>query len=372
MVKELYLDNAASTKVYKSVVNEMERFFLQDYGNPGSRHRFGEEALSVISGARKKLAGKIGAKLHEMIFTSGATESNNLAIQGVFEACYTKKKNKIIISSIEHPSVREVCIFLKGKGCNVVEIPVNKNGVLDLKKLEEEIDSRTILVSVMQVNNIFGTIQPIEKIGKICKKKNVIFHTDAVQSFGKIKIDVNSLGVDLLSASAHKIGGPKGVGFLYIREGSKLNPIFYGGGQEGGLRSGTQNVPGIVGFAKAMEIYSKIDQIKVLEIRDYFIHELEKIGAKLHGDRINRVCNNIHVSFSGFRGEDLVYRLSNEGIYVSVGSACDSKRKKEDDVLKAISLSKGEINGSLRITINEFIRKKDVDRVIKVLKKIIV
>ena len=370
-MREIYLDNAATTRVKESVFSAMKPFFLGNYGNPSSLHEMGEKAEKEINNARKLFAKEIGALPEEIIFTSGGTESNNLAIQGVVNANKNKKKNKILVSSIEHPCVMEVCKYLGGK-YNVVKIPVGSSGLIDFNFLEKEIDNKTLMVSVMHANNIIGTVQDITLIGKMCSKKGVLFHTDAVQTFGKIKIDVKRACVSLLSASAHKIGGPKGGGLLYLKKGTKINPILYGGGQERGLRSGTENVPGIIGFAKALEKVKKIDQRKIQKIRDYLIDKLESsenLRAKINGSKKERLANNVHVSFPGIENETLVAFLSHKGIYVSAGSACDSNKEKEDHVLKALGLSRKEISGSIRITLNEEITKKDVDFVIKNLEK---
>jgi cysteine desulfurase len=360
-MREIYLDNAATTRTENEVVKEMEKYYLEDYGNPSSLHKKGEEARKAIDEVRREIALEIGCKAHEIVFTSGATESNNLVMQGVMK---NSGKRKIIVSAIEHPSVSEVCDFLGKEGFEIVRIGVDGKGKLNIDELEKEIDENTEMVSVMFVNNVFGTIQDIRKIGKLCKERNVIFHTDAVQGFGKLKIDVNSMNVDLFSASGHKIGGPKGVGFLYVREGVEIKPIVYGGGQERGIRSGTENVTGIVGMGKALEIYKKKDWEKVGRIRDLFIEELEKIGGKINGSNEDRIYNNIHVSFKNVDAEDLIMRLSSIGIYVSAGSACDSKKMKEDLVLKAIGLSEDEARGSIRISLSDDINEDDVSYVV--------
>ena len=256
----IYLDNASTTPVYKEVVIEMEKYMLEEYGNPSSIHFMGENAQRAIENAKKVIASEIGAKPWEIIFTSGGTESNNLALQGLSK---TNSKKKIIISAIEHSSIYELGNEMKKYGYKIVEIPVNKEGFIDFNILEKEIDSNTLVVSIMHANNEIGVLQDIAKIGKICREKGVLFHTDAVQSFCKEKIDVNLMKVDLLSASGHKIGASKGVGFLYVKDGVKIESITIGGSQERGLRPGTQNVPAIMGFAKAVEINKKVDKNKV-------------------------------------------------------------------------------------------------------------
>jgi cysteine desulfurase len=393
-MKEIYLDNAATTRVSEEVLQAMNPFFTKRYGNASSLHAKGDEAVEAVNSARKKIAREIGCKAHEIIFTSGATEANNIAIQATTsfrtttsfrkrssrsqenyngsQENYNGDKKKIIISSIEHPSVSEVADNLEKRGFLVRRIGVNKEGFIDLDFLEKEIDENTAIVSVMYVNNIFGTIQDLRKIGRLCRQNKTFFHTDAVQGFGKLKIDVNDWCIDLLSASAHKIGGPKGSGFLYVRDGIELSPMFYGGGQERGFRSGTENVPGIVGLGKSLELYRENDWREIQRIRDLFISKLEEIGGKIngpHGDK--RIYNNVHVSFPGINSEDLIIKLSTEGIYVSAGSACDSKKQKKDLVLKALGLSKKESESSIRISLGDDIGGKEVETVVKVLKRLI-
>lgn len=370
--KIIYLDDAATTPVHPIVVHEMEKFFTKSYGNPSSLHYLGDDALKIITEARRKIALEIGCKAHEVVFTSGATESNNLALHGIARANKNKEKNKILISSIEHPSVSESAEHLVRQGYLVKKIPVSKEGFVDIDFIKKEIDNKILLVSVMHVNNVFGTIQNLKKIGDICRKKRVLFHSDACQSFGKLKIPVKDWNVDLLSISGHKIGGPKGIGALYVREDLDLMPLFFGGGQERGLRSGTENVPAILGFSKALEIYKKKDFNKIIMVRDLFIKELEKIGGKINGSSgEGRIFNNIHVSFSGANAEEMIHRLSEKGIYVSAGSACDSKKQKEDLILKAIGLSEKEARSSIRITFDDNISEKEVIRVVGEIKKLL-
>ena len=369
MSKVIYLDNASTTPVYKEVAEEMKKYLISEYGNPSSSHLMGEKAQKVIENTKKVIASEINARPWEIIFTSCATESNNLALQGLSKANPTKKK--IIISSIEHSSIYELCKEMQNLGYKIVEIPVNKEGIIDFNSLEEEIDSDTLVVSIMHANNEVGSIQDIARIGSLCRQKNVLFHTDAVQSFCKEKIDVNSMKIDLLSGSGHKIGASKGIGFLYVREEIKIKPIMIGGGQEKGLRPGTQNVPAIAGFAKAVQITNKIDKSKIKAIRDYFISELNKIDGKLNGSIEKRVCNNINFSFKIGNAEDIVIALSEKGIMCSTKSACLNKEHKENRVLKALGISKKEIDSSIRFSINETTTKKGIDYVIKELKKLI-
>lgn len=369
MKKIIYMDCAATKPMYDEVIGEIAKVQKENFGNPSSMHSVGEKAFEIITRAREKLAKEIGAKTHEIIFTSSGTESNNLALRGLIDL--NSEKKKIIISSIEHPSVIETCSYLRKRGFNILEIPVDKGGIIDFNFLEKNVDKNTLLISVMHVNNEIGTIQDLEKIGGICRKKNVYFHTDAIQSFGKLKIDVNKMKIDLLSTSAHKIGGPKGIGFLYIREEIKISPIIFGGGQERGLRSGTENVSGIVGFAKAIEVISKINKNRILENRDYFIDELKKIGGKINGSIKNRIYNNVNVAFFGISGEQGVIYLSQKGIMASTGSACSSKKIIESKTLREIGLGKKEIDGSLRFSIDEKIGKKEIDFTIKILRNFV-
>ena len=367
MRKIIYLDNASTTQVSKEVIKEINRFDLNEYGNPSSIHEFGERALKAMNSARKTLASEINCKPWEIVFTSGSTESNNLAFFGLSRSELGKKKKKIIISAIEHSSIFEICNVLKKEGFKITEIPVDNMGLLNIDMLKKEIDKNTLLVSIIHVNNEIGIIQDIEPIGKICKERGVIFHSDCAQSFGKIKIDVNKIGINLLTASAHKIRGSKGIGFLYLKGRVKINPIIYGGGQERGLRGGTENVSGIIGFAKALKIIKKINKEKIKEVRDYFISELEKIGGRINGSKEKRIYNNINISFDA-DAERIVLFLSDKGIMCSTGSACENRKKTESRVLNAIGLKENEINVSLRFSLNENINKQDIDRVIEEIK----
>ncbi|MBI2632539.1 cysteine desulfurase [Candidatus Pacearchaeota archaeon] len=358
----IYFDNGATTPIYKEVVNEIEYYSIKEYGNPSSPHWLGEYAQEAINNARKELAAEIGAKAQEIVFVSGGTEANNLGLRGI--APLKKGKNKILISAIEHSSIYEVAQYIKSLNYDVREIPVNRYGIIDLNYLEKNIDENTLIVSVMHVNNEIGVIQNIKEIGALCKKKGAIFHTDAVQSFGKERINVRDSGIDLLSASAHKIGGPKGIGFLYVKDGIELKPLIIGGGQEAGRRGGTENVPGIMGFAKALEITNKVNKDKIKSLRDYLMSKFEKIGGKINGSKEERIYNNVNVSFQGIDAENLVLFLSQKGVMSSTRSACLSKQQKENRVLLALGLNKDEIKGSLRFVLNEFITKKDIDFVV--------
>lgn len=331
-------------------------FFTKRYGNPSSQHELGEQALEAINEARKKIAKEINAQPEEIYFTSGATESNNLALQGI-------AAKKILVSAIEHPSVYETAHALKKETI----VPVNRGGLVELEFIKKNTNTQT-LVSIMHVNNVFGTIQDIEKIGQLCNDNNAIFHTDAAQSFGKLNINVKKMNIDLLSASAHKIGGPKGAGILYVRKGTRISPLFYGGGQERNLRSGTENVPAIVGFSKALDLIKKINTKKIEKTRNKFFTELEKIGGKINGDKKQRIYNNVHVSFPKIDSETLVQFLSRKKIYVSSGSACESKKENSDYVLQAIGIERKNRKTSLRITLDEKISEKNIEFVIEEIK----
>jgi len=350
-MKEIYLDTAATTPVYLEVWKVMEK---ASYGNPSSLHSVGDSAEGAMNVARKKLAAEIGAKDHEIIFTSGATESNNVALN---------ISGKVVISAIEHPSVLESA--RKGR----VEVKVNEKGEIDFSDLSEKIKGAEV-VSIMHVNNEIGSINDIAKIGEICRREKVLFHTDAVQSFGKLDINVNKMNVDLLSVSAHKIGGPKGVGFLYIRSGIDLNPLILGGGQERGLRSGTENVPGVVGFAEALEVFKKKEKkAEILRLRKRLISGLEKIGGKINSPE-NGSPWIINASFP-VDGETAVIFLSKSGILASTGSACSTKKKAESKTLREIGLSKKEIEGSIRLSLSCSVSEKDIDYVISEVDRVV-
>jgi len=366
--KIIYLDNAATIRTDEKVVREMEKFYLKEYGNPSSAHLLGERAALAMNKARGKIAREIGAKAWEIVFTSGTTESNNMVFFGLARGELGRKRKKIIISAIEHSSIIEICSVLKKEGFEICEIGVDGKGILDINKLEKEIDAGVLLVSIMHVNNEMGVIQDIGKIGEICRQRGVLFHSDCAQSLGKLKINAKEMRIDLLSAGAHKIGGPKGIGLLYIREGIELKPLIYGGGQERGLRGGTENVPGIAGFAAAIELSKKADKEKISDVRDYFISGLEKLGGKINGSREKRMYDNVNVSFPGIDGENLVLFLSGKGIMCSTGSACENKKKKESKVLKALGLNEREILGSLRFCLSEETKKEDIDFTLKEIK----
>jgi cysteine desulfurase len=369
----IYLDNAASTKIHEDVLESMIPFLKDQYGNPSSIHRYGRQAHKAIEKARTQIANLINANPSEILFTSGGTESNNTALYGI------AKKNpgsRIITSSIEHDAILEPCKRLEKDGFDLIYLPVDNSGLVDPLILKNNLSENTSLVSIMFGNNEVGTIEPISDFVNICKEKNIIFHTDAVQAIGKIPIDVKELGVDLLSISSHKINGPKGVGALYIKAGISIDPVILGGGQENGLRSGTENVANIVGFGKACEISQKnlVNNIsKMMELRDYLskkiIHEIPEVV--LNGHPETRLPNNIHLTFLGVNGEDLLIKLDEYGIAASTGSACSVQIQKASHVLQAMGFSHEQITGSLRLTIGISNNFEEMDKTVEILKNVV-
>jgi len=355
----MYFDNGATTQVDPEVVKAMLPYFTKKYGNASSLHKYGREARKAIEDARTIIANYLNVKPSEVIFTSGGTESDNLAIKGVAEA---HGKGHIITSSIEHHAVLNTCKHLEKKGFKITYLPVDKYGFVDLNKLRESIRKDTILVSIMHANNEIGTIEPIEEISKICRREGVLFHTDAVQSFTKVPIK----GPDLISISSHKIHGPKGVGALIKKESVKIVRQNDGGNHEFGLRAGTENVPGIVGFAKAVQLSKPSHVQEMTKLRDYIIDKILKIpDSWLNGHREKRLCNNINVSFKNIEGESLLLYLDSKGIAVSTGSACSSHELKPSHVLMAIGLRPEEAHGTIRITLSRFNTKEEADTLIK-------
>jgi cysteine desulfurase len=380
-MKKIYFDYSASTPVDKRVLKLMEPYFSEKFGNSMSLHSFGQEAKLAIENARTVLASIINANSSEIIFTSSATESNNMALKGIAFANNLpgkKKKNHIIISSVEHPCVVESAKWLVKQpwhGFEITKLPVDEFGAVNPEDVKKAIKENTVLVSVIHASNEIGTIQKIEEIGKICKDAGIYFHTDATQSFGKISIDVKKMNIDLLTASSHKIYGPKGVGMLFVKKGTVIQPILHGGGQEQGLRGSTVNVAGIVGFAKAAELCKKEMKIenKRLEIlRDKLIKEVLKIkNSRLNGHPKNRLANNANFSFDFVEGESLLMQLDMQGIACSTGSACSSFNLEPSHVLLATGLKPEQAHGSLRISLGRFTTNKDIEKIIKVLPKIV-
>ena len=369
----IYLDNAASTKIHEDVLESMIPYLKEQYGNPSSIHRYGRQAHKAIEKARTQIANLINADPSEILFTSGGTESNNTVLYGI------AKKNpgsRIITSSIEHDAILEPCKRLEKDGFDLIYLPVDNSGLVDPLILKNNLSENTSLVSIMFGNNEVGTIEPIFDFVNICKEKNIIFHTDAVQAIGKIPIDVKELGVDLLSISSHKINGPKGVGALYIKAGISIDPVILGGGQENGLRSGTENVANIVGFGKACEL-SRINLVKnyskMKELRDYLskkiIYEIPEVV--LNGHPETRLPNNIHLTFLGVNGEDLLIKLDEYGIAASTGSACSVQIQKASHVLQAMGFSHEQISGSLRLTIGISNNYEEMDKTVEILKNVV-
>lgn len=370
-MKQIYFDNAATTRIDDEVLKTMLPYFTEKYGNASSTHFMGQEAKATMERSRNTIARAIGAKPQEIVFTSGGTEANNLAIKGLFFSNYPEK-NHIITTRIDHDCILNTCKWLETRGAKVTYLDVDAEGFIDLNGLENSITNKTILVSVIHGNNEIGTIQDLEAIGKICKKKGTLFHTDACQSFTKVPIDVRKQNIDLVTLNAHKIHGPKGVGALYIKDRISITPILHGGGHERKKRSGTENVSGIVGFAKAVEVAKKKDIEKMTELRDRLIDEILKIqNTRLNGPREKRLCNNINISFNNIEGESIGGYLENFGIATSTGSACASHSLETSHVLKAIGLPPLQANSSMRISISKYTTEEEIDYLLKVLPKIV-
>jgi len=374
MKNKIYLDYAATTPVDPKVLEAMLPYFTEKSGNTMSLHSVGMEAKKALDESRESIAKFIGAQPSEIIFTSSATESNNFALKGIAFA-NKKKGNHIVISSIEHPCIMESALWLEKQGFEVTRLKVDKYGLVDPEEVRNEIKKGTILVSVMHANNEIGTIEPIKEIGKICREKGVYFHTDAAQTLGKEIIDVNQMNVDLLTASSHKLYGPKGVGFLFVRRGTNINPLLHGGGHEFRLRSSTCNVAGIVGFAKACELCKESlqeEDKRLKKMRDKLISGVLKIDDSfLNGHPKKRLANNANIAFSFIEGESLLIQLDFLGVAVSTGSACSSSKLKSSHVLTAIGLKPHQIQGSLRFSLGRWTKEKDIDYVIEVLPGIV-
>ena len=375
MDKLIYLDNAATTQVYPEVLKAMEPYFTEYYGNPSSIYSFAGESKKAVDGARQTIADFLHATPEEIYFTGGGSESDNWALKATAEA-YKSKGKHIITSKIEHHAILHTCEYLEKQGFEVTYLDVDENGLVHPEEVEKAIRPDTILISVMFANNEIGTIEPIAEIGKIAKEHGVLFHTDAVQAFGHVPIDVDKMNIDMLSASGHKINGPKGIGLMYIRKGLKLGSFIHGGAQERHRRAGTHNVPGIVGFAKAVELASAHLEERMkyeTELRDYYIHrvETEIPYAKLNGDRTSRLPNNTNFCFRFIEGESMLFLLDQKGICASSGSACTSGSLDPSHVLLAIGLPHEIAHGSLRVTISEKTTKEEIDYTVDELKKII-
>ncbi|MFL6479122.1 MAG: cysteine desulfurase family protein [Nitrososphaera sp.] len=375
----IYLDTAASTSVADEVIAEMLPYLKEQYGNPSSIHKFGRETTRAINVARKRVGEMIGASSpHEITFTSGGTEANNLALKGTAMHIKSKmpEKNIIITSSIEHEAVLEPCKDLEDRGFVITLLPVTHEGFVRPSDLRNVISEDVALVSIMYANNEVGTIQPVKELVEIAHRAGALFHTDAVQAAGKLSLNVKNSGADMMSLSSHKINGPKGVGALYIKSNTKVLPIIHGGGQEWYLRSGTENVPGIVGFGKACELASnrmKQYQDYVTGLRNYVVDRVLKEipRSRLNGLSTERIANNAHFTFFGVNGEDLIIKLDENGIAASTGSACSVKKQKPSHVLKAMGFSYEEITGSLRLSLGMHNTQHDADRAVDILSSII-
>ncbi|MGO1470358.1 MAG: cysteine desulfurase NifS [Tissierella sp.] len=375
MREYIYMDNAATTPVKDEVLEEMIPFFKERYGNPSSIYSIAQASKTAVEKAREQVANAIGAKKEEIYFTAGGSESDNWAIKGI--AYRNKRKgNHIITSKIEHHAVLHTCEYLEKNGFEVTYLNVDEDGVVDLEELKNSIKDTTILITIMAANNEIGTIQPIEKIAEIAKSKDVLFHTDAVQAIGSMKIDVKNMDIDMLSLSGHKIYGPKGVGALYIRRGVQIDSLITGGGQERKKRAGTENVPGIVGLGKAIELaYENLEEHnnKLILLRNSLIEKIENNidEIKLNGHRINRLPNNVNFSFKYIEGESLLLSLDMMGIAASSGSACTSGALDPSHVLMSIGLGHEIAHGSLRLSLGDFNTEEEVDYVVEELKKIV-
>lgn len=375
MERLIYLDNAATTKTAPEVVEAMLPYFTEHYGNPSSVYGFAAANKEVVVSQREVIAGALGAAPNEIYFTAGGSESDNWALVAAAEA-YGAKGKHIITSKIEHHAILHTCEYLEKRGFEITYLDVDENGIVDLAQLRQAIREDTILISIMYANNEIGTIQPIQEIGAIAREHGILLHTDAVQAFGQIPIDVDACHIDMLSASGHKLNGPKGIGFLYIRKGVKIRSFIHGGAQERRRRAGTENVPGIVGFGKAVErAVSTMEErtAKEIELRDYLIQRIETEipFCRLNGDRQKRLPNNVNFSFQFIEGESLLIMLDMKGICASSGSACTSGSLDPSHVLLAIGLPHEIAHGSLRMTLNEEITKEDLDYVVDSLKEII-
>ncbi len=373
-MKRIYLDYAATTPTHPDVIEAMLPHFTDVFGNPSSIYSYGQEAKGAVEKAREQVATMIGAHHEEIVFTSGGTEADNFAIEGA--ALANPEHNHVITSAIEHHAVIETCRFLERRGFRLTYLPVDKEGLVNPDDVRNTITDKTSLISIMHANNEIGTIQPIKELAAIARETGVLIHTDAVQTVGQIPVNVNDLGVDLLSMSAHKLYGPKGVGALYIRKGTKLVPFMHGGGQERNRRGGTENVPGIVGFGKATEIARGVtteESERQTRLRDRLINSiLEQIdGVRLNGHPTKRLPNNVNVSIDYVEGESMLLNLDLENICASTGSACSSSSLEASHVLLALGLPHEQAHGSLRFTVGKWTTEEDIDRVLEVLPRIV-
>lgn len=374
-MNNVYFDNSATTKLDENVLKEMIPYFSEKYGNASSIYKLGRESRKAVEDSREKVAKILNCNSEEIYFTAGGSESDNTAIRGVAYA-YKNKGNHIITSKIEHPAVLETCKQLEKEGFDITYLDVDKDGFIKLDQLKSSIKSTTILISIMFANNEIGTIQPIKEIGKIAKEHKIIFHTDAVQAIGSLKIDVKDMNIDLLSMSAHKFYGPKGIGALYVKKGINFQKFINGGHQERNKRAGTENVPAIVGLGKAIEIaYENLDEHveKIKKLRDYYISEVEKRipYVKVNGSLEKRLPGNSNISFKFIEGEGILLNLDLKGICASSGSACTSGSLEPSHVLLAIGLPHEIAHGSIRISIGKYNTKEEVDYLLDNIEEIV-
>lgn len=375
MSETIYLDHAATTPARPEVVEEMLPYFTEKFGNPSSIYGIAAENKKAVQHARDVIAQSLGANSEDIYFTAGGSEADNWALKAAFEA-YQNKGRHIITSAIEHHAILHTCEYLEKLGAEVTYVGVDENGIINLDELEQAIRPDTILISVMAANNEIGTIQPIGEIGAIAKRHDVLFHTDAVQAYGQIPMNVDDMNIDMLSASGHKLNGPKGIGFLYIRKGLKLRSFIHGGAQERRRRAGTENVPGIVGFGKAVEIaFDTLEERMEKEtlMRDYLIsHIMERVPyCRLNGDKVKRLPNNVNISFQFIEGESLLIMLDMKGICASSGSACTSGSLDPSHVLLAIGLPHEIAHGSLRLTLGDENTYEEMDYVVDQIEEIV-
>ncbi len=368
MVKQVYFDNAATTQVIPEVLEEIVPYFSERYGNPSSLHELGSEAAAGMRIARERVAKSLNCYPSEITFTSGGTESDNIALLGTVGK---GGRDRIVTSAIEHSAILETCGHARRIGYKATVIPVDGEGFIDMPALDSAMGDDVAVLSVMAANNVIGTLQDIRELAKIAHEHGALFHTDAVQAYTKVDIDVRRDGIDLLSLSGHKIHAPKGTGALYVKSGTDISPIMFGGGQERGLRSSTENVPAIVGLGKASEVLMKAfdeDVSSMTRLRDRIIDSVLEIeGAALNGPRKNRLCNNTHFRFEGVRGQDLVLKLSRKGIAASTASACSAGDNEPSHVLSAIGLNARQALSSLRVTLSGLNTEEDVDKLMSVL-----
>ena len=371
----IYMDHSATSPVDPEVFEAMKPYFTNSFGNASTLYSLGREAKNAMESARQEVASIIGAEPKEIIFTSGGTESDNIALLGTARKLKNKGKH-IITSDIEHPAVDETCKYLEKNGYTVTYLPVYEEGIVRVKDLEDAITDETILITIMHANNEIGTIQPIAEIGKIANERGIYFHTDAVQTVGKIPVNVKEMNVDMLSLSSHKLYGPKGIGALYIKKGVRIEPIMYGGGHERGFRPGTENVPGIVGLGKACSIASQNledNARKLTTLRDKLIDTVldENEDSYLNGHRTKRLPNNANFRFDAIEGESLILHLDSKGIAASTGSACSSTKLEASHVLLAIGLEKEEAHGSLRISLGTENTEENIEYAITAIKEVV-